>query len=390
MRSDSDPVLETLLLPFAEGQLQWPADGVLFLGARAGWPLLQMPGEGLVCEQGFKPEADALEQAGLTVRHHAMEGEDRRYPLVMILPSRQREEARSLLARAVQAVAPGGRVLACVSNNQGAKSAQADLSRLVGPVGHLSKHKCRAFWSAPLQLDGEGSTVDRALLQQWSSLDQPRPVAGGRFLSRPGVFAWDRIDPASALLAEHFPADLGGHAADLGAGFGYLSVELLERCPGIRQLDVYEADRRALELARTNLDPMTAQRTPALVADYQWHDVSAGVGDARYDVIVTNPPFHTRGGIDRPDIGRSFIAVAARALKPGGQLWLVANRHLPYESVLDESFGSVRIVAQRDGFKVVHARKAPAESKARPAAGRRSVKSDKPTGPRGDANRWNA
>ncbi len=47
------------------------------------------------------------------------------------------------------------------------------------------------------------------------------------FLSRPGVFAWDRIDPASALLAEHLPADLAGRAADLGAGYGFVA-----RTPG--------------------------------------------------------------------------------------------------------------------------------------------------------------
>jgi len=75
-------------------------------------------------------------------------------------------------------------------------------------------------------------------------------------------------------------------------------------------------------------------------------------------VIVSNPPFHAQGNAARPDIGRRFIAVAADALKPGGRLWLVANRHLPYESVLDASFGSTRLVAQRDGFKIVEAVKA--------------------------------
>ncbi|MCB7212868.1 methyltransferase, partial [Lactiplantibacillus plantarum] len=69
---------------------------------------------------------------------------------------------------------------------------------------------------------------DADLAKRWSALDAVRPIMGGRFLSRPGVFAWDRIDPASALLAEHLPADLAGRAADLGAGYGYLSRELLE------------------------------------------------------------------------------------------------------------------------------------------------------------------
>src|SRR3546814_3736999 len=75
---------------------------------------------------------------------------------------------------------------------------------------------------------------------------------------------------------------------------------------------------------------------------FHWHDVTAGLAQ-RFDVIVTNPPFHAQGNAARPDIGRRFIAVAAEALKPGGRLWLVANRHLPYESVLDASFGSARL-----------------------------------------------
>ncbi len=69
--------------------------------------------------------------------------------------------------------------------------------------------------------------------------------------------------------------DLAGRAADLGAGFGYLSAELLTRCPGIAALDAYEAENRALELARVNLKSFEA-RTPI---DYRWHDVAAGLPD---------------------------------------------------------------------------------------------------------------
>ena len=72
-------------------------------------------------------------------------------------------------------------------------------------------------------------------------------------------------------------------------------------------------------------------------------------------IIITNPPFHTQNRVDRPDIGRRFIAVASASLNPGGSLWMVANRHLPYEEVLADHFARVRKVAEKDGFKIIEA-----------------------------------
>jgi 16S rRNA (guanine1207-N2)-methyltransferase len=343
----NDAALETLFLPFMSGTLAWPAQGALFLRARDGWPLHRQALPGLVCEQSFKPDVDALLRSGCEMHDSRDHGGDGTFPLVLVLPPRQRDEARALFAQAVARVQPGGVIVACSANDEGAKSAEADLARIAGPTSALSKNKCRVFWVTP----GTGGDAQQA--EQWRTLDAPRAIADGRFRSRPGVFAWDRIDMASALLAAHLPADLAGRAADLGAGWGFLSAELLQRCPSIHALDVYEAEARALDLARENLAGFGTR----VAIDYRWHDVTSGL-PATYEVIVTNPPFHAGSSAVRPDIGRRFIAVAAAALNPGGRLWLVANRHLPYEAVLNESFGSVRIVAQQQGFKIVEAVKA--------------------------------
>jgi 16S rRNA (guanine1207-N2)-methyltransferase len=343
-----DPPLETLFLPLLDGHLAWPARGALFIRARAGAPLQAHAWPGLICQQTFQPDAAALERANLRVLTHDFDAAPDSYALVMTLPPRQRDEARALLARAIRSTQPGGRVLACASNNEGARSCEADLERLAGPVTTLTKNKCRAFWTAPL--DGP---QDAALAEEWMQLDAPRPIADGRFVSRPGVFAWDRVDVASELLAGHLPPGLTGRAADLGAGFGYLGVELLERCAGIAALDVFEAERRALDLARRNLGAFEARAR----IRYCWHDVTAGLPD-RYDTIVCNPPFHTHARADRPDVGRRFIAAAAEGLQPGGRLWLVANRHLAYEAALGAGFERVRTVTQQHGYKIVEAVKA--------------------------------
>ena len=343
-----DAALETLLLPLTTGAVALPKNGrVLFLRARVGAALPAMARQ-WTFEQSFRPFADALQRAGLEVTAAAAGETD--FQLLLLLPPRQRDESRALLARALQCAAAGGVVLASMLNTEGARSLEVDMERLAGAVQSLSKNKCRAVWCR-----NDPARIDQSLLAQWAQLDAPRAIADGRFLSRPGLFAWDRIDPGSALLASCLPAELRGSGADLGAGFGYLASEVLARCPGVVSLDLYEAEARALELARINMDGLPTRPTPCALG-YYWHDVSTGL-PAQYDFTVSNPPFH-QGRADQPQLGRAFIAAAAAALRRGGSLWLVANRHLPYEAALAQGFSRVRTVRERDGFKIIEAIKA--------------------------------
>jgi 16S rRNA (guanine1207-N2)-methyltransferase len=347
---DDDAALNTLLLPFVSQTLAWPSSNrVLFLRARAGRALPSLASD-WTCEQSFRPFADALARAGLNPVGFAP---DQAFDLVLVLPPRQREESRALLARAMQRVSRDGVVVASMLNTEGARSAEGDLAKLAGAVQSLSKNKCRVFWTKP-----ESARIDADLVSQWAALDAPRPIADGRFLSRPGLFAWDRIDAASALLAECLPTGLSGRGADLGAGFGYLAAELVARCPGITSLDLFEAEARALELARLNLEGEVGRVGKRIKLGFHWHDVAIGV-PGTFDFIISNPPFH-QGRADQPDLGRAFIAAAAAALRPGGSFWLVANRHLPYEATLAQGFASVRVVKDTNGFKVIEAIKAQA------------------------------
>ncbi|MEW9572924.1 class I SAM-dependent methyltransferase [Rhodanobacter sp. Si-c] len=338
--------LATLCVPFDTSVLRLPASGrAWFLRARADVRLRELAQPGWLCGQSFLPFADELARCGLRVGEPAG-GET--FPLVLLLPPRQRDEARALFARALDRLAPGGTLVASMAKAEGAKSGEADLARLAGTVGSLSKHHCRVFWTTP-----EPDAIDRALQDEWRALDAPRETADG-WWSRPGLFAWDRVDRASALLAAHFPADLGGRVADLGAGYGYLATQLIARCPGIAALDLYEAEARALEPARRNVANALHAAGRDLPVDVHWHDVTRGLPQ-RYDAIVSNPPFHL-GRADLPELGRAFITSAADALAASGRLLIVANRHLPYEALLAARFADVRQLAMQDGFKVIEAR----------------------------------
>ncbi len=102
MATSNDAPLQTLLLPFSNGTLHWPDGPVAFLRARDGWPLREIAGNREVhCEQSFAPFAEPLQQAaGWTVSGQIDDAAGKgRYPLVLVLPPRQREEARALFER---------------------------------------------------------------------------------------------------------------------------------------------------------------------------------------------------------------------------------------------------------------------------------------------------
>jgi 16S rRNA (guanine1207-N2)-methyltransferase len=339
----ADPALDALFLPFDHGTLPPPTGGA-FIGARHGPALQRWSTAHLTCEQDYRPTAAALERAGIALVRDEL-SPPATFPTVLVLPSRQREQSRATLARAVLLAGDGGRVVACAANNAGARSMQDDLAALAGPVEVLTKHKCRVVWTQP-------GAAHTSRVAEWLALDAPRPILGGDVLSRPGLFAWDRVDPASALLAAHLPGDLNGRAADLGAGWGYLSIELLTRNPGLVALDALEAQHRALPLLEHNL----ARFAPRVAVNTRWADVTAGIED-RYDAIVSNPPFHADDRSDRPELGRRFIESAAAALKIGGRFFMVANRHLPYEATLGALFREVRLLADARGFKAYEARR---------------------------------
>ncbi|WWR48298.1 methyltransferase [Roseovarius sp. S88] len=102
---------------------------------------------------------------------------------------------------------------------------------------------------------------------------------------------------------------------------------------------------------RTGLRANQCHRHTCRVSLVRCHALAAARA-ARYG--DHEPPFHT-GRASDPDLGRAFIRAAAEALKPKGQLWMVANRHLPYEAELGVNFRDVKTHASDNRFKILWA-----------------------------------
>ena len=338
-RKELDSALDALFFALDHEPSLDAGGAVAFLRARAHPALSRFKGR-VSCEQEFKPRAAALEAQGWTV---ARVVEGRQFPLVMVLPERQKLLTLHDLARGWDLVEPGGALLCSLPNDWGAKRFEGHLADAAGNKQTLSKNRCRVFWA---RKTGPGNET---LLTHWREGGSPQRILEGRFWSRPGVFCWDRVDDGSALLVRHLPENISGAVADFGTGWGFLSDHLLRHYPDITSLDVFDADASALDAAKKNLGLVPAKVRPR----YHWEDLTRRLeGKTRFDFVIMNPPFHEARQPD-PAIGARFIATAALALKPGGHLWLVANKHLPYERMMDEAFAEWRKVVEAQGFKIL-------------------------------------
>jgi 16S rRNA (guanine1207-N2)-methyltransferase len=325
-----NPALETLVL--ALRQHGGPGAAPLLLGAEPHPDLLALPG--LTAWQPLKPLADACERRGLKTVPEITGT----FSTILFLPGKTKDEVLAGFARAHDHLAPGGTLITALANTAGASRFEKEISRATPLILSVSKNKCRAFAVTNRE------PWDQELLQEWRELSRPRLLASTGFIVEPGIFSADHIDPGSALLAAHLPPSLRGTVADLGAGWGYLSHAALGKAPKISRIDLFEADARALACARRNL-PADAPAT------FHWHDVATGLLE-KYDHIITNPPFHS-GQAQDLDLGRAFLTTAARSMKRGGTLHLVANRQLPYEPHLRSLGLRSRLIVETGGFKVL-------------------------------------
>ena len=87
----------------------------------------------------------------------------------------------------------------------------------------------------------------------------------------------------------------------------------------------------------------------------EWRDATGDLSDLPVmDAVVMNPPFHDQQKEDR-ELGQKFVHAAMKLLRAGGELYLVANRHMPYEDILAKEASKVTLLEDAQGFKIIRA-----------------------------------
>ena len=224
---------------------------------------------------------------------------------------------------------------AVAANDAGGKSiAKACQDLTVSSEKTDSARRC-SLWQLQLQPQNDFNWLRRAQSFNWN--DQA-------YLTLPGVFSHGKLDVGTQVLLQHLPAPAHGKLLDLGCGSGIIGLSLKQQQP---KLEVTLADVDAFALRSAQLNSMRLGAESHTQASDGLQNI-----DGRFDYIISNPPFHQGKDTDY-QFAQQLFQQAGQHLVADGQLWLVANRHLPYEDWAQASFASVELLAQQQGFKIL-------------------------------------
>lgn len=350
-----DDVIDTLFYPVQSGAIDTENSVCLFLNAQYHEILSDLTPDGfeldededepeqfVICQQGFKPYADVLSRKNIPVSPSYPE-QGSYFDVVFAALPKNQIEALGVIAQALRFLKPGGMICVAAHSKAGGGRLLKNLQHFgLKDIQNETRNRCRVAWGCVDEFDENAfdQALDEAGMQS---------VLDGAFQSKPGVFGWNKIDQGSQILLQHLPQQLIGNVADFGCGYGYLSKSLAGH-EDIKSLHLIDADYFALRACQENLADIKKPEGAEHI--FHWLDLT-GRGDIpqALDYIVMNSPFH-EGKTTDAAIGHAFIRNAAEALKPRGELWMVANKQLPYEDVLRQNFSNVEKVFEGQGFKV--------------------------------------
>ena len=226
-------------------------------------------------------------------------------------------------------------------------STLALFERILGPTRtSLAEKKARLIFCTPdPALERPGNPWPYV----YTLPDGIGPAAGGTVVNHAGVFCADRLDIGTRFFLRHLPEGRGRRVVDLGCGNGVVGTSVALADPDAEVLFVDESFQAVASAEATYKANGVSGH-----AEFRVGDGLAGVPSGSVDLVLNNPPFHSHQATTDATAWRMFTG-ARRALRPGGELWVIGNRHLGYHVKLRTLFGNSRLVASDPKFVVLKA-----------------------------------
>ncbi|MFB9253310.1 methyltransferase [Sphaerisporangium melleum] len=169
--------------------------------------------------------------------------------------------------------------------------------------------------------------------------------------SHAGIFCADRLDIGTRFFLQHLPERSGPeHVVDLGCGNGVLGLAAA-LSNSEAQVTFIDESYQALASAEATFRANVPEGT---TATFLAADGMSGVPAGTVDLVLNNPPFHAHRATTDETAWRMFNGSRA-ALRRGGELWVVGNRHLGYHAKLRRLFGNCEVAASDPKFVVLRA-----------------------------------
>lgn len=222
------------------------------------------------------------------------------------------------------------------------RSAGDLLERYIGPVqASLAEKKARLLF-----VSAEKKPQAKSPYPSEYQLDKPKLI----LRNHAGVFCREALDIGTRFLLPHLPNNLSdARVADLGCGNGVLGIVCALYNPQA-QLHMVDESYMAVQSAQENWQLALGERPVTIYAG----DGLGAEQPETLDLVLCNPPFHQQQVVG-DFLAKRMFQQSHRALKKGGELWIVGNRHLGYNITLKRMFRNVEQIAANAKFVIFKA-----------------------------------
>ena len=214
---------------------------------------------------------------------------------------------------------------------------------LIGPTHtSLARKKARLIFTEPnTDLQPPANSYPKSYQLEGTSY---------QITNHANVFSREKLDIGTRFFIQNLPNDNGySHIVDLGCGNGIVGLIAAEKNPDAT-LHFVDESFMAVASAKENFQ----RQWPDRDADFRVTDCLQGLSPNSCDLILNNPPFHQQNTVG-DFIAWQMFKESLNVLKPGGELWVIGNRHLGYHIKLKRLFGNCQTVCSNKKFVILKA-----------------------------------